>query len=129
MAPAVVLALAEHGLTDAATGPLARLAVNAPSPPRWTPAAKDVLVQAVAEADAMAHRGVDVEHLVLAALDRWGAGEELVAPAVDGTSLAKIDALIILEFLGQPVHDHFIEVVTTEVSITICRLHFKNAIA
>src|SRR6185436_5142477 len=45
------------------------------------------------------------------------------------TVFSKIDALIFLEFIDQPIHDALVEVVTAEVGIAVGRLDFEDAIA
>ena len=39
---------------------------------------------------------------------------------------SEVSTFVVLKFLYQPVDDHLVEVVTTEVSITVCREHFKH---
>ena len=50
--------------------------------------------------------------------------------ALEGHSiLAKIDALILLELIHQPIHDSLVEVVAAKIGISVGRLDFEDAVA
>ena len=38
---------------------------------------------------------------------------------------SQVSTFVVLEFLSQPVDDYLVEVVTTEVSVTVCRQYFE----
>src|SRR5690606_5137423 len=40
---------------------------------------------------------------------------------------AEVDALLLLEFVREPVDDHLVEVITTEVRIAVGRQHLEDA--
>ena len=44
-------------------------------------------------------------------------------------ALIQIDALILFELLDEPIHDPLVEVVSTEVGVAVCGLHFEDAFA
>ena len=43
--------------------------------------------------------------------------------------LTEVQSLVVLELIGQPVDDHLIEVVTTQVRVTVGAFHFEHAVA
>ncbi|CDB58410.1 putative uncharacterized protein [Bacteroides ovatus CAG:22] len=40
--------------------------------------------------------------------------------------LSQVSTFVVLEFLYQPIDDYLVEVITTQVSVTICRKYFKH---
>ena len=43
--------------------------------------------------------------------------------------LAQIHAALLFEFVEDPIHDAIVPVITAEVSITVCRFDFEDAVA
>ena len=43
--------------------------------------------------------------------------------------LAQVDALVLLEAVDEPIDDHLVEVITSQVGITVCGEHLEHAVA
>ena len=43
--------------------------------------------------------------------------------------LTEVDAVFLFEFVGDPIHDHLIEIIATQMRIAVGGLYFEHAIA